>query len=206
MKTIYDLKPAFQSLLRPMSNGLAACGVTPNQITISALILSLVGGLLIATFPTEQWPLLIVPIILFIRMILNAIDGMIAREHHQQSAFGTFLNEIGDVLSDAFLYLPFVYIANINISLVLVVTILAIISEMTGCVAVQIGASRRYDGPMGKSDRAFVFGLIALLLGINRVYMYIANILLVVMTALLVVTIINRVYKALQEGQHGTRF
>lgn len=206
MKTIYDLKPAFQALLRPISNGLATAGVTPNQITISALILSFVGGLLIATFPAEQWPLILVPFILLVRMILNAIDGMIAREHHQQSALGTFLNEIGDVLSDAFLYLPFVYITNVNITLVIVVVILAIISEMAGCVAVQIGSGRRYDGPMGKSDRAFAFGLIALLLGINRKYMYVVNIILIVMTTLLVITIVNRVYKALQEGQHGTRF
>ena len=32
--------------------------------------------------------------------------------------------------------------------------------EMAGVVAVQIGAERRYDGPMGKSDRAFTFGLL----------------------------------------------
>lgn len=48
-----------------------------------------------------------------------------------------------------------------------VVVLLAVISEMTGVVAVQIGASRRYDGPMGKSDRAFLFGLLALLGGLG---------------------------------------
>ena len=42
----------------------------------------------------------------------------------------------------------------------MVIVVLTLVSEMTGVVAVQIGASRRYDGPMGKSDRAFVFEFI----------------------------------------------
>ena len=38
---------------------------------------------------------------------------------------------------------------------------------MTGVVAVQIGASRRYDGPSGKSDRAFLFGALSLAFGLG---------------------------------------
>jgi len=38
--------------------------------------------------------------------------------------------------------------------------VFALIGELTGVVAVRIGASRRYDSPMGKSDRAFVIGLL----------------------------------------------
>ena len=30
-----------------------------------------------------------------------------------------------------------------------------------------MGGERRYDGPMGKSDRAFVFGTVGLLLGLG---------------------------------------
>jgi CDP-diacylglycerol--glycerol-3-phosphate 3-phosphatidyltransferase len=33
-------------------------------------------------------------------MALNAIDGMLAREHDMQSPLGAMLNELGDVLSD----------------------------------------------------------------------------------------------------------
>ena len=167
MASIYDLKPAFQRLLRPTSNWLAAHSVTPNQVTIFALIISFLAGIAITIFPQSQWPLLLIPLVLLFRMILNAMDGMIAREHHQQSDLGTFLNEIGDVLSDTFLYLPFALIPGIYPPLVIAIVILSIISEMTGVVALQIGSKRRYDGPMGKSDRAFIFAVVALLLGLN---------------------------------------
>jgi CDP-diacylglycerol--glycerol-3-phosphate 3-phosphatidyltransferase len=51
--------------------------------------------------------------------------------------------------------------------LIVAVVVLAVVTEMTGVVAVQIGASRRYDGPMGKSDRAFVFGALGLFAGLE---------------------------------------
>ena len=37
MVSVYALKPRFQRLLRPLLQGLAAAGVTPNQITVTAL-------------------------------------------------------------------------------------------------------------------------------------------------------------------------
>jgi CDP-diacylglycerol--glycerol-3-phosphate 3-phosphatidyltransferase len=40
--------------------------------------------------------------------------------------------------------------------------VLAGLSEFAGALGPTIGASRRYDGPMGKSDRAFYVGAIAL--------------------------------------------
>ena len=79
--TIYDLKPAFQNLLRPISNTLANAGATANQVTLAAMLLSIIVGALFALYPTERWAALLIPVWLFLRMALNAIDGMLAREH-----------------------------------------------------------------------------------------------------------------------------
>ncbi len=201
MKTIYELKPAFQNLLRPICQSLAKQGITANQVTLAALVCSFVVGGRILWQPGARWPLLVVPVFLFVRMALNAIDGMMAREHNMKSKTGAVLNELGDVLSDAALYLPFAFVPGIPSLWVVVVVILAIISEMTGVIAVQIGASRRYDGPMGKSDRAFAFGLIALLLGCGVPVGHWIPVALGVMVGLLVRTIINRVKGALQEAR-----
>lgn len=115
----------------------------------------------------RRWPLLLIPPGLLLRMALNTIDGVLAREHSLQSPLRGFLNELGNVCSDAALYLPFALVPGVAAPLVVLVVILGIIGEMASVVAVQIGAGRRYDGPMGKSERAFVFGLLALLLGLG---------------------------------------
>jgi CDP-diacylglycerol--glycerol-3-phosphate 3-phosphatidyltransferase len=124
---------------------------------------------------------------------------MLAREHHMKSALGAVLNEIGDVVSDAALYLPFALVAGLPPALMVGCVVLAVISEMTGVVAVQIGATRRYDGPMGKSDRAFVFGLIALLLAAGIAPGTWSTLVLLIVLVLLAVTIGNRARRALAE-------
>jgi len=140
--TIYDLKPKFQNLLRPLCTKLATNGVTANAVTIASIVLSFLGGLCVF-FARDSFALLwLVPIILFIRMALNAIDGMLAREHDMKSAEGAILNELGDVVSDAFLYLPFAYLFGVSAELIVILVIASIIVEMVGVVAIQIGASR----------------------------------------------------------------
>jgi CDP-diacylglycerol--glycerol-3-phosphate 3-phosphatidyltransferase len=89
---------------------------------------------------------------------------MLAREFAQKSRLGAILNELGDVVSDTALYLPFAAIPGIPSILVGLVVALAVMTELTGVVAIQIGASRRYDGPFGKSDRAVFFGFLAVAL------------------------------------------
>jgi CDP-diacylglycerol---glycerol-3-phosphate 3-phosphatidyltransferase len=199
MPTIYQLKPAFQNLLRPVTRSLASAGITANQITLSAVALSFVVGGLLAWQPSARWALLLVPVTMFVRMALNAIDGMLAREHGMKSPLGAILNELGDVVADAALYLPFTYVVGLSPMLVVAVVILAIVSEMTGVVAVQIGATRRYDGPMGKSDRAFLFGLLALLAGSGVSLALWADYLLAAAGLLLCLTIFNRARNALKE-------
>ena len=83
-------------------------------------------------------------------MALNAIDGMLAREHDMQTPLGAILNELGDVLSDTALYLPFALIPGINAPWVVLFVVLSVISEMTGVIAVQIGASTLLQRPHGQ--------------------------------------------------------
>ncbi len=197
--TLYDIKPAFQNLLRPACGALAKAGITANQVTIGAVLLSIATAATLALFHEQHWVLFLVPVALFIRMGLNAIDGMLAREHGMQSPLGGLLNELGDVVSDIALYAPFGLIAGIAPVVVNATVVLAVLSEMTGVVAVQIGASRRYDGPMGKSDRAFGFGLIATLLGFGLEPGGWANACLGIMAVLTAATILNRARGALGE-------
>lgn len=199
--TIYDLKPAFQSLLRPACKAMAKTGITANQVTIAAMLLSIVTGATLVVLHEHPHVLLLVPVVLFLRMALNAIDGMLAREHDMQSSLGGLLNELGDVISDIALYVPFGLVAGISPVAVIVTVLLAVLSEMTGVVAVQIGASRRYDGPMGKSDRAFAFGLLAMLLGFGVEPGAWINAGLLLVATLTAATILNRAHAAVVESE-----
>lgn len=167
MPSTYQFKPAFQAALRPLTAQLASRGVSANAVTLTSAAASLALGAAIALWPESAWPLVALPLFLLARMALNAIDGLLAREHGMKSRAGAILNELGDVLSDAALYLPLALVPAFSAPWVVVVVVLAAIAEMTGVIGASLGASRRYDGPMGKSDRALVFGALSLWIGLG---------------------------------------
>lgn len=204
MPSIYQLKPAFQNLLRPIVTGLFKAGVTANQVTLTAMFVSVALGAFLYFFhlstgkPTV-W-LLLFPLWMLVRMAFNAIDGMLAREFGQQSKLGAYFNELCDVASDTVLYASFAAFAVIDPWLLSGAVFLAVLSEYAGVMAPLIGAPRRYDGPMGKSDRAFVFGLLAVILvlapvlGVSEKRMEnLCFTLLLVVCLLLLRTIFNRI-------------
>ena len=168
MLSIYQLKPAFQALLRPLARSCAKSGITANGVTLAAMIASLMlGGILFVYAESNRLLFLLLPLWMFLRMAFNAIDGMLAREFGQKSALGAYLNELSDVISDAALYLPFIAIVPFGWGSVGTVIFLSALSEMTGALGPMVGGERRYDGPMGKSDRAFVFGALGLWVGLT---------------------------------------
>lgn len=160
MSTLYQAKPAFQALLRPVASRLAAAGLGADAVTLAALALSLgYGALLWASGSTAL--LLALPAVLLLRMALNALDGLLAREHGRPTPFGGRLNEVGDLAADLALYLPLAAILAPAWPVVLLVA-LGAVAETAGLAAQAQGGERRCDGPFGKADRALFFGLTAL--------------------------------------------
>lgn len=198
--SIYALKPKFQALLRPLTAALARAGVTANAVTVTAAVISVLLGLFVAARTPERWPFLLIPLWMFLRMAFNAIDGMLAREFAQKSRLGAYLNELTDVISDSALYLPFALVAPFSPLWTGVVIVLAVISEFAGVLGPMVGATRRYDGPMGKSDRAFVFGALGLSIGVTSALPDWAAYVMPLLAVALVATIVNRVRRGLAEG------
>ena len=170
-------------------------------MTIGAALLSVAAGGVLLSNASNPRVLLLLPPVLFSRMALNAIDGMLAREFDMKSRLGAILNELCDVISDTALYLPLALGWGFSPPLLTLVVVLAVVSEMAGVLGLSVGAGRRYDGPMGKSDRAFVFGATGLAIGCGVPAGNWQNIVLAVMLVLLASTVWNRSRMALQEGR-----
>lgn len=196
--TLYQLKPAFQTLLRPLMFWLHKHRVTANHVTLAAIALSFVTGAALLVFPHPDLFILL-PIVLFVRMALNALDGMLARECNQKSRLGAILNETGDVLSDIALYLPFMLLPSSNASLVLFMLFCAAMTEFCGVLVQTINGIRSYAGPLGKSDRALLFGSWGLALAIWPQLVQWNNAIWGIATVLLLRTVINRCRRALHD-------
>jgi len=163
MISVYNIKPHFQRLLEPVLQALHKASISANQITWASLFLSL--GIAVGLYfaPHLRALYLLLPLGLFVRMALNALDGMMARKFNQCSPQGELLNEIGDVCSDALISFSLLCCMSQHALLIALFIFLATLNEFVGVLPKAIGLPRRYEGPMGKSDRAFMLGLYGLL-------------------------------------------
>lgn len=203
--SIYALKPRFQALLRPLAASLARNGITANQVTIAAAAISVFVGALVTWRAPDRTPFLLIPLWMFVRMALNALDGILAREFGQQTRLGACLNELGDIVADVALYAPFAWLAPFSIAWIAAVIICAIVAEFTGVMGPLIGASRRYDGPFGKSDRAVAFGGLGLWIGLGGPLPEWLALVPPLFVVLLILTTVNRVHNALIETKDTVR-
>ncbi len=201
MISVYKLKPKFQQLLHPLLVWLRQRGITANEITIVAIVFSLGIGVLF--WEASEVPLffLVLPIGLLIRMILNALDGMMAREFGQTSRLGEVLNEMGDAVSDVFIFFPLLKYHPESLFLVVAFIVLSVLNEFAGVMGKVLGGERRYEGPMGKSDRALLVGIYGLLAYFGVGIAAYSKVIFSIVIALLLLSTFIR----LKKGLYGTR-
>lgn len=199
--SIYALKGRFQDLLRPAVRTLYRTGVTANTVTVAAAVVSLlVAAGVWRCAPAQPLVYLALPLWMLLRMALNAVDGMLAREFGQQSRLGAYLNELSDVIADAALYLSLLSVPGVRTEALWLLAWAAALSEYAGVLGLMVGASRRYDGPMGKSDRAFVIGVLGLLLAFGWVGAPVVTGVAWATSLLCVITLGRRVRQGLKES------
>jgi CDP-diacylglycerol---glycerol-3-phosphate 3-phosphatidyltransferase len=148
---IYGIKPWFQKQLQPLVKAL--WNVHPDVLTWSALGVSLGAGLLLY-YAYERPVLAVVAVpLLMIRLALNALDGMLAKQTGKARAAGEVINELSDRLSDVAIFLPLAFWPDMKVLLILLAIIAMLIVSYVGVLGKAVGAERVYIGVLGKADR-----------------------------------------------------
>ncbi len=200
MISVYKLKPKFQQLLNPVLFFLNKRNVSANQITIASILLSLIIAILFWNADVNKLFFLSLPIGLLLRMALNALDGMMARKFNQMSKLGEVLNEVGDVVSDVIIFFPLLKFQSESLHLVIIFILLSVLNEFSGLIGKVIGGTRRYDGPMGKSDRALLIGVYGLLQFFGVSFSTYAQYIFGALILLLLLSTLTRLKKGLNEA------
>ena len=198
MISVYKIKPRFQQLLQPLLYKLFKFGLTPNQLTIAAVLLSILMGISFLQYQKYPIVLLLIPFAYLIRMALNALDGMLANQFNLKSKLGEVLNELGDVISDVAIALPFFIVPSMNSFILILFIVLSIINEYAGILGKAINGVRRYEGPMGKSDRALVISLYCLISFFWNDALLYANWVFGIASILIVLSTFNRIKLAIK--------
>ena len=143
-------------------------------------------------FPGSRLIISSLPAWLVIRTCLAGLDGTLAIEFGQKSRLGGYLNEWGDLVSDLALYTP-ILLTIFGGAITVFVFVLIIATELVGLTSEWIGAGRRLEGPLGKVDRAIVFGAVATWYAITALTPPWPNFEILAVAILMIITITNRI-------------
>ncbi len=160
---LYAAKGAIGARLAPLVDRLAGAGVTPDALTLAAIPVAVLGGLVLLASPRQPWLLLAVPPLVALRLLLNLLDGQLARRTGQGHPRGELYNEVGDRLADVALLAPVAFLPGAQVETVLLGVVGALLASHVGITARAAGGERIYRGILSKPGRMALLAVFALL-------------------------------------------
>jgi len=146
--TLDQYRPHVKVYFDPLVRFAIRCRITPNILTIAALIASLAAGLLFF-FRLELWAILAVAINAF----CDAMDGAVARETKSQSLRGDFLDHAVDRYADILIITGIFASGLVPWQIGVLALTGVLMSSYLGTQAQAVGVGRYYGGVLGRADR-----------------------------------------------------
>lgn len=152
------LKTREKNWPRQLAFRLVRLGLTPNQISLSSAVVSLIGAAALLFGLRQPLLFLLAAGCIQVRLLCNLLDGLMAVEGGLKTKAGEIFNEFPDRLADVALFVS----AGYAIGAPEFGYLCAIVSVLTAYVRVFGGAcglAQDFCGPMAKQQRMFVLTL-----------------------------------------------
>lgn len=156
---LYALKPWYAARLAPVRRWLVAARVSPNVITIAGIACGGGAGIALALLRPGLPAGIVVALLLAARLGCANLDGTVARDSGQVTAFGAVLNEVGDRLAELAALAGCLAIAPSR--LVLAAALAATLPSWVALAGAAAGLGRIQGGPVGKTERCLLLALLA---------------------------------------------
>ncbi len=159
---IYSTKPKWQQALQPIVAFSIRHRIHPDAFTYGALLLSFAAAFgLLEAGANRTWLWLAPPCVL-VRLLLNLMDGQVARAQGLANAWGEVKNEFGDRAADAAIFLALAFGGYTDARLAALAIVLILLVSYLGIIGKAIGGPRVYGGIFGKGDRMISLALFTL--------------------------------------------
>ncbi len=159
---IYATKSKWQKALQPIVDLCVARRVHPDLFIYAALLLSIKAGFAFYQAGANPIWLWVVPPCVLVRLLLNLMDGQVARALGIASAWGEAKNEFGDRLADASIFIGLGLGGYADTRWVMIALTLILLVSYLGILGKALGGGRVYGGLFGKGDRMISLALFTL--------------------------------------------
>jgi CDP-diacylglycerol--glycerol-3-phosphate 3-phosphatidyltransferase len=127
--------------------------VTPDLVTLSAIPVAVAGAACLLASRTVPALLLLVPVLVVVRIVLNLLDGSLARRTARTHPRGELFNEVGDRLADVAFLAPVAVLPGASSVIVLLGVLTGVLASYVGITARAAGGERIYRGVLSKPGR-----------------------------------------------------
>jgi CDP-diacylglycerol---glycerol-3-phosphate 3-phosphatidyltransferase len=152
MDGLYALKPWYAGRLAGLRARLVAHHVCPNLISAAGVVAGAGAGLALATGAG-----FVVAPLVALRLGAANLDGAVARDTGRTSPWGSVVNEIGDRAAELAMFAGAAFVAPPT--LVAAAALAATLPSWVSLAGAAAGAPRRNGGPVGKTERAALLAL-----------------------------------------------
>ena len=148
---LYQLKFPYRVILEPLAKKMI--NVNPDLLGYLAAFLSIFTGLGYLWTNLHPWLFLVAIILIFARMTLNTVDGVIAIAQGKKDLRGEIVNALPDRYSDIFLFAGIAFSPYCNTVLGVLGMATVFLVSYTGMLGKAIGVNWQHQGPLGKIER-----------------------------------------------------
>lgn len=158
---LYRLKPASLRAVEPLVELCVRRGIRADTLTLTAVPVAGIGAAAIALSPVVPGLLLLVPLAAAVRLVLNLLDGAVARRTGAGHPRGELYNEVGDRVADILLLGAPALVPGVEGRAVLVGVLLAVLASYVGITVRAAGGTRLYLGILAKPGRMVLVAVAA---------------------------------------------
>ena len=156
--------------LQALASALAAVGVSPNAISVVGILIALACSLALyltggqPAFERALW--FLAALLMFMRVLANTLDGMVAVEHGKATRVGLLYNEAPDRIADVVILIGAGYAHGGDITLGYLAACIALFVAYVRTLARSSGAPSDFRGPMNKRGRVLTLLAVALFMAL----------------------------------------
>ena len=162
MSTTYQptsRRPIAQRIRETASAAVALCvrhNIHPDAISYASIAVSALAGASFLYAGRWEALLLVAPLLCYVRLWLNMLDGMVALAAGKASRRGEILNDLPDRVSDVLIFAGVAHSGLCNPFTAYWAAILALLTAYVGTLGQAVGARRQFGGVMSKPWRMVV--------------------------------------------------
>ena len=133
--------------------------IHPDAVSYASMGFALAAAVCFWKAGANAWLLLIAPLLCYLRLWCNMLDGMVALASGKASARGEILNDLPDRVSDVIIFAGVAHSGLLNPFLAYWAAIFALLTAYVGVLGQAVGVRREFGGVMSKPWRMVMLHL-----------------------------------------------